>query len=48
MINTLMIQTMINGIAIEPNFKNSNGFNEYPRQIIPSFRDILLSKVYSK
>ena len=37
-INTLIIHTIIKGIAIDPNFINSKGFNWIPKQIIPSLR----------
>ena len=37
-IKTLIIQTIIKGMAIDPNFINSKGFNWIPKQIIPSFR----------
>ena len=37
-INTHTIQTIIKGIAIEPNLINSKGFNCIPKQIIPSFK----------
>ena len=40
-----MIQTTINGIAILPKSKNSNGFNCIPRQIIPSFKIYSLVKL---
>ena len=32
------IQTIIRGIAIDPNFKNSSKLNLIPKKIIPSFR----------
>ena len=35
---------IINGIAILPKFKNSNGFNWMPKQIIPNFNIYSLVK----
>ena len=37
-INTANIQTIISGIAIDPNFINSSKLNLIPKQIIPSLR----------
>ena len=37
-INTPIIQTIISGIAIEPNLINSSKLNLIPKQIIPSFK----------
>ena len=37
-VSTAKIQTIIRGIAIDPNFINSSKLNLIPKQIIPSFK----------
>ena len=47
---TLIIHITINGIAILPKSKNSNGLSWIPRQIIPSFKiySLVKSKPFCK
>ena len=37
-ISTVIIQTIIKGMAIEPNLRNSPKLNLIPKKIIPSFK----------